>query len=129
MSNLTIEERRCPPKRSWSVDVLRVSLRDLFGKIEVRDENPVEVLTGENKLIRLNQIKTWDGFYKTLSAYKKQHGDCEVPLRYTEDRRLGAWVESQRRDREKLSSGQRKQLDDLGFDWRTRQERVEFDLI
>jgi hypothetical protein len=125
MPNLAIEERRCPPRRSWSVDVLR----DLFGKFEVREENPVEVLSGEDKLIMLNQTKIWDGFYKTLSAYKEQHGDCKVPQRYTEDRRLGAWVESQRRGREKMSSGQRKQLDDLGFDWRTRQERVESDLI
>jgi hypothetical protein len=91
-----------------------------------RDDNPVKVLQGENKLI-MNRKRTWDEIYEALTAYKEQHGDCEVPQRYTEDRRLGAWVGNQRRDREKLSAGQRKRLDDLGFDWRTRQEREEFD--
>jgi hypothetical protein len=103
MPNLTIEERR------------------------FRDENPVKVLKGEKKLIRSKHTRTWDEIYEALTAYKEQHGDCEVPQRYTEDLGLGAWVGRQRRERKKLSSDQRKQLDDLGFDWRTRQEREEFD--
>jgi hypothetical protein len=71
--------------------------------------------------------RTWDEIYEVLTAYTEQHGDCEVPKRYKEDPRLATWVASQRRDREKLSSSQRKRLDDLGFDWATRQEREEFD--
>jgi hypothetical protein len=39
---------------------------------------------------------------------------------------LGAWVGKQRKYQENLSSGQRKRLDHLGFDWATRQEREEF---
>jgi hypothetical protein len=91
-----------------------------------RDDNPVKVLKGEKKLI-MNHRRTWDEFYEALTAYKEKHGDCDVPQRYTEDRKMGAWVGNQRRYLEKLSSGQRKRLDDLGFDWRTRQERLEFD--
>jgi hypothetical protein len=91
-----------------------------------RNDNPVKVLKGENKRIR-KQKGTWDEIYGTLTAYKEQHGDCEVPQRYREDRRLGAWVGKQRKYQENLSSGQRKRLDHLGFDWATRQEREEFD--
>jgi hypothetical protein len=90
-----------------------------------RDDNPVKVRKGEKKLV-MNRRRTWDEIYEALTAYKKQHGDCEVPQRYNEDPRLGGWVGNQRKEREKLSSGQRKRLDDLGFDWRTRQEREEF---
>jgi hypothetical protein len=92
MPGLTIEERR------------------------FRDENPAKVLKCETKLIRLNQTRAWDEFYEALTVYKEQHEDCEVPQRYAAVLRLGAWVNIQRRDREKLSSGQRKRLDELGFD-------------
>ena len=91
-----------------------------------RDDNPVTVLKGENKPIMNHKRTTWNEIYQALTIYKEQHGDCEVPQRYAKDRGLGAWVGNQRRDREKLSSSQRKRLDDLGFDWATRQEREEF---
>jgi hypothetical protein len=103
MPNLTIEESR------------------------FRHENPVKVLKGKKKILSSKHNRTWDEFYEALSAYKEQHGDCEVPQRYKLDGVLGAWVGNQRREREKLSSDQRKRLDHLGFDWRTRQEREEFD--
>jgi hypothetical protein len=91
-----------------------------------RDDNPVKVLKGKNKLI-MSRKRTWDEIYKALVAYKEQHGDCEVTQRYTGDRRLGEWVGNQRKERAKLSADQRKRLDKLGFDWATRQERVEFE--
>jgi hypothetical protein len=90
------------------------------------DDNPVKILKGKNKLI-MNHKRTSDEIYEVLAAYKEQHGDCEVPQRYTGDRRLGAWVGNQRNEREKLSADQRKRLDDLGFDWASRQERLDFD--
>jgi DUF2075 family protein len=92
-----------------------------------RDGNPVKLLKGEKRRITSNKKRTWDESYEALTAYKEQHGDCDVPHRYTEDQRMGEWVGKQRRDLEKLSSDQCKRLDDLGFDWRTRQEREEFD--
>jgi hypothetical protein len=90
-----------------------------------RDDIPVKVLKGEKKLI-MNRRRIWDETYEALTAYKNKHGDCDVPQRYNEDKRLGAWVGKQRKERKKLSTGQRKRLDHLGFDWAARQEREEF---
>lgn len=69
--------------------------------------------------------RTWGEFYQALCVYKSAHNDCNVPQRYNKDRRLGAWVGEQRRDRNKLSEEQRDQLDNLGFNWETRQEKEE----
>jgi hypothetical protein len=80
-----------------------------------RDGNPVKGLKRDRR--------TWDEIYEALIAYKGQHGDCDVPMRYKEDLGLGTWVKKQKKDKEILSAEQRKRLDHLGFDWATRQER------
>jgi hypothetical protein len=37
---------------------------------------------------------------------KAEHGDCNVPLRWAEDRRLGRWVNTQRVLKRKLDRGE-----------------------
>jgi hypothetical protein len=70
------------------------------------------------------QARNWDELYETLVAYKEQHGDCEVPARYS-DSGLPWWIARQRRERDKLTLDQRERLEALGFDLATVSERQE----
>jgi hypothetical protein len=60
----------------------------------------------------------WEGWLAKLEAYKREHGDCSVPL--------GSWVNSQRLFKRKLDRGDPSlgmtaarvaKLEALGFAW------------
>ena len=38
----------------------------------------------------------WAEMFTALVAYKQQHGDCNVPVRWPENPALGTWVNKQR---------------------------------
>jgi len=61
--------------------------------------------------------KTWQLRYDELVAYKKEHGDCLVPLRHKENEPLGRWVAKQRTlwKAGTLSKERTKLLDKIGF--------------
>ena len=40
-----------------------------------------------------------------LAAYNAAHGDCNVPMRWAEDPRLGEWVKNQRKSVGQKSAG------------------------
>lgn len=52
-----------------------------------------------------------------LIAYREQHGNCNVPLIYVENLKLGRWVEQVRRRRRQLTDEQNAHLVELGFVW------------
>jgi hypothetical protein len=61
-----------------------------------------------------------------LKAYKRRHGDCNVPQGWAEDPPLANWVMNQRSLKRKLDHGEpckwmtaarAATLDALGFDW------------
>lgn len=57
-----------------------------------------------------------------LAQYRNKHGHCN-PIRGGPDDFLSQWTEKQRRNKQKLKSDQIRRLDQINFDWRTRQER------
>lgn len=61
----------------------------------------------------------WPGMLALLVDYKNAHGDCRVPQRWRENRRLAAWVSEQRelRKNRRLAHDRERMLDELGFDW------------
>ena len=71
--------------------------------------------------------RTWDESYQILAKFKQKHGHCHVPLRYKDDRALGGWVATVRSKAasNELTQEQRSKLDNLGFDWETKQERLD----
>jgi hypothetical protein len=72
--------------------------------------------------------RSWDESYDALVEYKKQHGDCNVPARYKEDTALGKWINIQRGNRycsKKLTPEKKGKLTQLGFNWETKEERLE----
>ena len=68
----------------------------------------------------------WEEKLVRLEAYKAVHGDCNVPLRWADDKQLGKWVVHQRGRKRKLDRGEPSKgmtaaraakLDALGFAW------------
>lgn len=61
----------------------------------------------------------WPLRYEQLVEFKKQHGHCDVPYNYAENRQLGIWVGNQRykRKQNKLAPEYERLLNDLGFTW------------
>lgn len=62
---------------------------------------------------------SWDERFGELAAYKDRFGDCDVPTRWQENRRLATWVVGQRQARKlgELSNEKIQRLDQIGFPW------------
>ena len=67
----------------------------------------------------------WEVRFEQLKQYQLEHGDCNVPKKYTDNPKLGRWVDSQRRHYHLLMKGQPSymtrgriiQLNSIGFKW------------
>jgi hypothetical protein len=79
----------------------------------------------EGKARSCNEAK-WEAQLARLVAYKVEHGNFNVPLRWTEDLKLGSWVMHQRGGKRKLDRGdpcegmtveRAARLTALGFAW------------
>jgi hypothetical protein len=75
----------------------------------------------------------WEERLKDLQEYLKEHGDCNVPTLYIRNRKLGTWVQCQRRqyklfrdDKDKtptLNTDRINRLNRMGFTWEVRGAR------
>lgn len=65
----------------------------------------------------------WEEMFASLEGYKETFGDCNVPNQWTENQKLGSWVNTQRlfHRQGKLSSERKSRLEGLGFVWDTRE--------
>lgn len=74
----------------------------------------------------------WDNWLKQLRAYKDEHGDTDVPLKYSKNSALGAFVNRQRTEYRKLQQGihsslteeRINSLNEIGFKWQMRVSRT-----
>jgi hypothetical protein len=71
-------------------------------------------------------VGSWERHLAHVKAYKRKHGDCNVPRSWPEDKQLGTWVTNQRRGKRLLDRGQPSRgmtaaraakLEGLGFTW------------
>jgi hypothetical protein len=62
----------------------------------------------------------WDEMFDELIEYKKNHGDCNVPQKWSENKQLAKWVSHQRGhyQNKKLGKDRIKRLEDIGFEWK-----------
>jgi len=69
----------------------------------------------------------WQLRYNELVAYKKEHGDCQVPFNCKENEPLGKWVARQRSlwNTRKMSDDRMKLLDKIDFEFDLRARRDE----
>lgn len=61
----------------------------------------------------------WNKMFAALEKFKEQFDDCDVPLRWPENPKLGIWVVTQRTRYKKgnLSEEQIERLEEKGFVW------------
>ena len=75
------------------------------------------------------QKDVWEVRRKELEAYKRTHGDCNVPSRYAANPQLAAWVKRQRRQYKQMQTGTPSRLpkerfeilESMGFVWKHRE--------
>jgi hypothetical protein len=71
---------------------------------------------------------SWEDRLSELANYRKIHGHCNVPQKYSENSKLGRWVTAQRQTyslhlkgkRSPISLPRIKALENLGFEWCSR---------
>jgi hypothetical protein len=60
----------------------------------------------------------WDECFTALHAYHKRNGHCRVERAYSVGRlKLGDWITTQRKNKDKLSPEQVERLNSIGFTW------------
>jgi hypothetical protein len=77
--------------------------------------------------IRSCFLTAWEGRLSELADYRKIHGHCNVPQRYSENTKLGKWVKTQRYQyklhlkgkRSSLTLSRIQALGSLGFEWKS----------
>lgn len=90
-------------------------------------ENKVLHRSNLSKSRIINEENRWQKKYNELKNFKKEHGNCLVPNRYSQNKSLGFWVSTQRYQRKlmknkapSLMTPEREaKLDSLGFAWFT----------
>jgi Helicase associated domain/Helicase conserved C-terminal domain len=84
-------------------------------------EVSLEVLRGAVSTALVDRLGVaWDEMYDRLLAFQKANGHCLVPFNYktADGYRLGAWINTQRTDRDKLSPERCRRLEVLdGWSW------------
>ena len=79
-----------------------------------------------------NGSSNWNNWLQQLRAYKDEHGDTDVPLKYPKNSALGAFVNRQRTEYRKKQQGihsslteeRMESLNELGFKWQMRVSRT-----
>ena len=101
LANWAVSQRRARRKRRLSAE--RVRKLDALGF-------PWDVASKEAR---------WEAKFAALAAYRREHGNCFVPVATGDHARLAQWILTQRRARYqgKLSAERARRLDELGFSW------------
>ena len=65
----------------------------------------------------------WEEMFAALVDYKQTHGDCNVPVQWKEDPKLGSWCRKKRSafQNNRLSGERIKRLEDIGFQFGVRE--------
>merc|ERR1740139_1683312 len=59
----------------------------------------------------------WEIMFEELRKFKDTECHCNVPVRFSDNPKLGTWVHSQRSKRLKISKERASKLDSIGFTW------------
>jgi hypothetical protein len=146
----------CFSYRGTWVDTQRVQFRKMKRKLAAQgiayDGPPLREATAapakpvvgrlsEDRIGRLDELgfvwslrDDWEKHYEELKEYKNETGHCNVPARFSKNRRLGIWVSAQRQQSKalqqnsepmthgsaRLSQERIDLLDNLGFTWTIR---------
>ena len=64
-------------------------------------------------------VATWEDRFKQLCEYKERFGHTRVPVHWSDNLKLGAWVVHQRQSRrlKKIRAEYERRLNEIGFEW------------
>jgi hypothetical protein len=114
----------------WLYDVIR-------GRRKITDEQRQQILdvgvdltaaaAADGTMKIYNKRKSFAERFADLQEYKRRVGHCHVPYRpeHKDDQALAEWVKDVRRGQIKINMAQRKQLNELGFNWETKYSKFE----
>lgn len=68
---------------------------------------------GKRNRGNLKPSVSWNQRFNELKAYKEEHGDCQVPVKYPPNPQLGMWVASQRKQYHKFMEAKKAGTSDL----------------
>jgi hypothetical protein len=114
------------PQRSYDYPELATWVRTQ--RIAMREERPSFLGQRKERLEELGFTwavytnEPWGEMLEKLKAYRLKYGDCNVPQKWKQDRKLGRWVNTQRlrRLQGKIKTERVKKLDSIGFVWNTK---------
>jgi hypothetical protein len=67
--------------------------------------------------LQRKNIVPWRDMFARLTAFKQQYGHTRVPVKWTEDPKLGKWVSRMRQEKNKLLPERFRLLEAIDFDW------------
>ncbi|MFT2010550.1 helicase associated domain-containing protein [Pontibacter sp. 13R65] len=100
-----------PQLAAW---VYRIKLQQ--GELSMQKKELLGQLGFDWKVSR-RQVVEWEGMYRRLVAFAKEHGHTRVPVKWPEDPKLGKWVSRMRQERTKLDEERVALLNRIGFSW------------
>jgi hypothetical protein len=59
----------------------------------------------------------WLARFFELVEFKREHGHCDVPAKWTENRQLGGWLSGQRARKHTMPVRRRKLFESIGLEW------------
>lgn len=60
---------------------------------------------------------SWIKMFNLLKEFKLKYGHCDIPTNYSENKKLGEWVKTQRKNKDILSESRKNALLSLGFNF------------
>uniref|UniRef100_A0A7S4MDK8 Helicase-associated domain-containing protein n=1 Tax=Odontella aurita TaxID=265563 RepID=A0A7S4MDK8_9STRA len=122
--NVPLRHKEDPSLGRWVV-------RQRHERRNMREKKPTQLTEG--RVASLEGLgfewetldKAWERRLAELASYREQHGHCDVPYVYDENRQLGHWVRNQRTQfslrragkRHRLTEYRLNKLENLGFSW------------
>ncbi|HEY5234430.1 MAG TPA: Helicase associated domain protein, partial [Verrucomicrobiae bacterium] len=96
-----------------------------FAWVSARKSTPPQM----REAIQEPIMASWKKFFDELVAYKKMHGNCDVPVKWKGNPQLGGWAAAQRSLRKsgKLHPERERMLNEIGFDWRADQNKEDWE--
>lgn len=109
-------------------------LTDIGFAFSQNDHIP-KLISSSNGSMERKAPSSWSNWMSQLAAYRRKHGDCDVPLKYPDNPSLGTFVNRQRTEYRKMlakkpsSMTKEKvdQLNSLGFTWFMRESHTSWE--
>ena len=119
LERFTQREGHCRATKKHKIDGLKLG-------VWISTQRKTKATLSPERIERLNQLgfswdpyaESWEANFAALERFKRREGHCSAAQKHQEDGlSLGAWLNTQRTGKEKLSPERIERLNQLGFSW------------